>query len=339
MGGGHHGAAVAKPWDMERRAAILGAFLGDSKVVQQLRLRASMVACESGPVLVWGEQGTGKRLLAWLLHRAGRMGRPFVPIAAASLETSAIPGLFDNAGNGTLLLEEVEQARPSVQQALAVRLRERVAGRFPLQARVLSTCSAEPFLLCERGLLDPVLYQAVAGTLLVVPPLRERPADRSILAEHFLRQNREVGYGELRFSEEALELVETLELRGNAAELRCLVMRVGVLRRAGLIGAEDVIRALSLEGEPGWRRARAEAMREFARSYLGAILADSLGGSSVAGGSAAADGGPKDLPTPLREFVRLWRDGVRELRGEAGIEGALAYAASGLGRRNLDNDH
>jgi len=289
---------------MERRAAILGVFLGDSRPVQQLRVRASAIACEAGPVLVHGEPGTGKRLIARLLHRAGRFGRPWLSVPVGALETAMLPRIFDDAGNGTLVLEELEHAPSDVQLDLAAVLRERVAGRFPLQARVVSTCAAEPFSLCERGKLEPSLYQAVGGTLLSVPPLRDRPGDRKILAQHFLVLNREVGYGDISFSPEALDLIESLTLRGNAAQLSCLVMRVGVLRRSGVISPDDLLSALALEGEPGWRRARAEAMREFTRSYLGALLAESL-----------EEEVRTDLPAPLREFVRLWRDGVRELNG------------------------
>ena len=297
---------------MDRRAAILGAFLGDSKSIAQLRLRASIIAVEAGPVLLWGESGAGKRLLASLIHRAGRMGRPLVSVSGATLTLEQLPRLFDDAGEGTLLIEEIEQSRASVQQGLAGRLRERVAGSSPLHARVITTCCGEPFVLCERGALEPVLYQEAAGTLLGIPALRERPGDRRGLAQHFLLQHRDVGYGDIEFSEEALDLIETLELRGNAAELESLVVRIGVLRRRGAILSDDVLAALSLEGEPGWRRARAEAMREFAQSYLGSLLASSL-----------PDEGPEDLPESLREFVRLWRDGARALRGVDLDEAAL----------------
>jgi DNA-binding NtrC family response regulator len=288
---------------MERRTAILGAFLGDSKSIEQVRLRASLLAVESGSVLVWGEPGTGKRLLARLMHRAGRPGRPYIARRTAELAEDELPVLFDDAGNGTLVLEEVERARPALQRALAECLRERVAGVVPLQARILATCSADPFAFCERGVLDTALYQAVSGSVLALPALRERPGDRRLLAEHLLRRERGVGYDEIVLAPDALDVMETLELRGNAAELQCLVTRIGVLRRRGVVTGEHVLAALSLEGEGGWRRARAEAMREFTRSYLGALLAEQLSTEI-----------PDDLPARLKEFVRLWRDGAREIQ-------------------------
>lgn len=263
-----------------------------------------MVAVESAPVLLWGESGSGKRLLASLIHRAGRMGKPFVSAPGATLTSDELPRLFEAAADGTLLIEELEEARSSVQQKLAGCLGEGMAGASALRARVIATCGGEPFVLCERGALEPALYQEVAGTLLGVPPLRERPGDRSTLAQHFLRQHKDVGYGDIEFTDEALDLLETLELKGNATELESLVVRIGVLRRRGAISSDDVLSALSLEGEPGWRRARAEAMREFAQSYLGSLLVSEL-----------PEDDPDDLPESLREFVRLWRDGARVLRG------------------------
>jgi DNA-binding NtrC family response regulator len=286
---------------VDGRAAIVGAFLGDSHPIRVLRERTAALAQAQVPVLFWGEPGTGKRLLAALLHRAGRPQRPLVQVPCGDLRNGGLSEFFRAAGDGTLLLERVEAAPEATQLLLTEVLRDRVAGSTPLVARVIATCRGDPVALCERGRLEVGLYEVLAGAVLEVPPLRARPGDARILAEHFLRLHRDLGYGDVRWGAEALEVVSGLDLPGNAAELECLTQRAAVLRRRGEISAGDLAAAMRLGGELDLRRARAEALRAFSQSYVDALL------------SRPPVRPARELPPALRQFVRLWRDGLRSL--------------------------
>jgi DNA-binding NtrC family response regulator len=288
---------------VDGRAAILGAFLGDSPVVRDLRRRAAEVATEATPVLLWGEPGTGKRYLAQLMHRAGRGALPWVVATCGGTGRATWPDLFRQAGEGTVFLDGIDRATTKEQEALARILREGIAGRGPVTARVMASSGLDPVTLCEHGLLDLGLFDGLAATLLAVPPLRERRGDRRVLAAHFVHRHRTLGYGEVSWSDAALEVFEELPLAGNVTELECLVLRVAVMRRTGRIEAAHVRAALALGAEPGLRRRRADEIRAFNGAYLAAILAQ------------AADGAmPGELPKALRRFVRLWWEGARAVR-------------------------
>jgi DNA-binding NtrC family response regulator len=195
---------VMKPWRNERLVATLetalelrrrrrqeaaplreptdsdAPILGESPAIQRVRDLIRRVAPTDAPVLIHGEAGTGKSLLARTLHlRSARSGGPFVSI---DLETETdLAGAFAEARGGTLFLDEVGALSPAMQARLLAAL------EGPLDIRVVAaTRRRREDLRARGGLRDDLLYR-LNTVEIFAPPLRERSGDAVILAEHFLR--------------------------------------------------------------------------------------------------------------------------------------------------------
>jgi transcriptional regulator with GAF, ATPase, and Fis domain len=194
------------------------------------------------PVLILGETGTGKEVVARALHRhSRRAGRPFVAVNCAALpETLAEselfghergsftgaqarkPGLFEAADGGTLLLDEVGELSASNQARLLRVLQERTVHRVgavrptPVDVRVLGATNRDLAVDVARGRFREDLYFRLNGVTLQVPPLRERPGDVLPLARRGLDE-RGGGYV---LAESAAEALRAYPWPGNVRELR-----------------------------------------------------------------------------------------------------------------------
>jgi len=215
-------------------------------------------------VLISGETGTGKELLARAIHYNGpRRDAPFVDVNCAAIPETLIeselfgfepgaftdarrpkPGLFEAASGGTLFLDEIE-ALPVLLQAklLSVLEEKRVRRLGAVQSRQLDVkfIAATPTELSVRvteGRFRPDLYHRLAVVLLEIPPLRERGADILVLAQHFVRQYA-VAHG-LRpkpLSRDAEAWLRDYSWPGNVRELSHLIERVTLFSREAVITA------------------------------------------------------------------------------------------------------
>lgn len=220
-------------------------FLGISPRIQALRGAIAKVAQAHAPVLVTGEIGTGKELVARLIHeRSSRAGGPFVAISGAARPPgSAID--IDAASGGTLFIHEVGDLSAEAQTALLLYLQRWDGDDREPSVRLLSSTHADLERRSHAGEFREDLYYRIASLRLDVPPLRERGPDIALLARHFLDDFS--GTRELRFDDHAQLQLTTHAWPGNVRELRNRVLQASVMcdgthLTAELLGLEEITR-------------------------------------------------------------------------------------------------
>lgn len=218
-------------------------------------------------VLIVGETGTGKELVAGALHRnSRRRNGPFVRINCAAIPenlleselfgyekgafTGAVSrkiGKFELAEGGTLFLDEIGELPLSMQakllRVLQVKEFERVGGTktIKLNARIIAATNRDLVRMVKEGTFREDLYYRLNVVTIHVPPLRERKEDIPLLAEHFLRRAAaELGKAVQGFSPEAIKLLEAYDWPGNVRELRNVCERAVVLAQGPLVLPEDL---------------------------------------------------------------------------------------------------
>jgi DNA-binding NtrC family response regulator len=181
---------------------LLGAptIIGVSPAARSLREALPSAANSRDPLFIRGESGSGRRLLAIAVHRAGpRSDRPFIAenlamVPEALRETGLFgaggkPGLLDEAGEGTLYLAGVEHLPPRAQERLAARLGQSGGQPGPCPPpRLIASADEAPGGAVRHGRLQRELADLLSVFVLEVPPLRARPEDIPLIAEHLLRR-------------------------------------------------------------------------------------------------------------------------------------------------------
>ncbi|MGE0713785.1 MAG: sigma 54-interacting transcriptional regulator [Planctomycetota bacterium] len=192
-----HARPAPAPAGSLRRYGLL---VGGSPVMLALYEELERAARSDAPVLLLGETGTGQELAARELHARGAAPRaPFLvqSCALATTELSARlfgtpdrPGLLEQAGEGTLLLDDVDQLTPEMQTRLLAVLRARtwpgLAGELPLRTRLVCASHADLRALVAAGELREDLYYRLDVLRIVLPPLRQREGDVDLLLDHWL---------------------------------------------------------------------------------------------------------------------------------------------------------
>ena len=228
--------------------ADLPGLLGTSDAMRRLRTQLLRYASRPAPVLVLGETGTGKELVAEALAHRGRPGRPYLQCNVATVRgdlvaatlfghqkgaftgaTSARAGLFRDADRGTLFLDELGELEASVQAQL---LRVLEAGEvvpvgasrpLPVDVRVVAATNRDLAAEVAAGRFRADLMNRVDQLRVTLPPLRERLEDVPLLAAHFARE--EAGR-DVPFDEAAMERLLRHPWPGNVRELRNLVTQL-----------------------------------------------------------------------------------------------------------------
>lgn len=237
---------------------------GPGLVARDARMRAVVDLAQRAarvktPVLICGERGTGKDVLARLIHRtSGRSQEPFQVVSCGTLPPDRVAAeLFGSpetglgraglAHGGTLFLKDVEALPPDVQLSLADMVDRARRGRAERQGdgdpppdfRLLASTREDPDALLRSGQLHPRLYYLFPVTLMV-PPLRERPEDILPLARAFLKQVNEAYGLQKRFSPGVLQAFLRYPWPGNVRELESVVERLAVLEQGDLILVESL---------------------------------------------------------------------------------------------------
>jgi DNA-binding NtrC family response regulator len=243
---------------------------------------ADAVADTKATVLITGESGTGKSLIARAIHRnSGRRNKPFVEVACGALPenlleselfghvagaftgaTSEKVGKFLQANGGTIFLDEIGTASPAMQVKLLRVLQEfefeAVGGNktHHVDTRVILATNEDLEQCVADGRFRQDLYYRVNVINIELPPLRDRISDIPTLARHFLEQVcKESGKRVHDFTEEALSVLQAHSWPGNVRELQNVIERAVLLGRHEVVGLEDLPRQLTM-GTP----VRAEAV-------------------------------------------------------------------------------
>ncbi|MDZ7262329.1 MAG: sigma 54-interacting transcriptional regulator, partial [candidate division KSB1 bacterium] len=226
----------------------------NSKMAQVLELVAR-VSPDDIPVLILGETGTGKEMIARAIHQTSqRREAPFVPINCGALPETLLEselfghekgsftgaqsrrrGRFELANGGTIFLDEITETTPAFQARLLRVLQEgtfeRLGGEqtIKVNVRVIAASNKDLQEQMEKGHFRSDLFYRLNGFLITLPPLRERLEDIPLLAVHFLRK---YGHHSVGFSERVMQVLRAYPWPGNVRELENVVRRAAILAKS-----------------------------------------------------------------------------------------------------------
>jgi two-component system NtrC family response regulator len=233
------------------------------------------VATTNATVLIYGDSGTGKELVAKAIHRQSlRRGRPFTPINCGAIPENLLEselfgyekgaftgalerrkGKFELANGGTIFLDEIGELSPALQvkilRFLQEREIERVGGResIELDVRIIAATNKDLQHEMEKGDFREDLYYRLSVVSVSLPPLRDRGDDIVLLANSFLSHfNKEYGKNIKAFSSEALGQLQSYRWPGNVRELENRIKRAVIMTRDNRIQPDDLDLQLSEKG-------------------------------------------------------------------------------------------
>jgi len=307
-----------------RRAVRPSVFLTQYAPLLAVRSLVERVAPSASPVLITGEEGTGKRLIAQVLHEHGTQSDgPFIEVDCAAqtgrhldaevfgVERGGLPGVdarilgaIELAARGTLYLRRVGELDLAVQDLVLQALDEGVARRvggtqsLPVRVRVMASTTRDLARRVAAGQFREALLHRLTAIRVALPPLRERTTDIAMLAEHFLR---EFGAGRAPvLTPDAVSALERYPWPGNVRELRNVIERATLLAVDGRIEAWEL--PLGDDREPTARSTAAPVLtlEALERQHI----ADVLERVQWHQGRAAEllDISPKTLYRKIREF-------------------------------------
>ncbi len=224
------------------------------KMAQALAM-VTKIGAENIPILILGETGTGKEMIARAIHQAGkRKSAPFVAVNCGALPetlleselfghekgsftgaTSRRRGRFELADKGTIFLDEISETTPAFQARLLRVLQEghfeRLGGEetIKVDVRVIAACNKNLQIEVEKENFRADLFYRLNGFPITLPPLRERRDDIPLLATHFLKKH---VHAAMAFSDHAMNILQTYYWPGNVRELENLVRRAAILAQS-----------------------------------------------------------------------------------------------------------
>ncbi|MBM4022647.1 MAG: sigma-54-dependent Fis family transcriptional regulator [Planctomycetes bacterium] len=326
---------------IERPYSFAG-FLGESPAMREVYSLIERVAASSVDVLVTGETGTGKELVARAIHAGSRRAAaPFVPVDCGAIPDSLLEselfghergaftgadarrmGLVEFADGGTLFLDEVGELPLPLQAKLLRVLQERRVRRVgarqetPVDVRVVAATSRLIDAMVDEGGFRRDLFYRINVVRIDLPPLRSRGDDVGLLAEHFAnRAAQEMGRPVGGLSTDVYQVLRSYHWPGNVRELQNVIRRAVALTRSPTAGVDDLPdevvasagRAAADAGAAvvGFFARRAEHVARFERDFLSDLLTRHLG----------------DVSAAARE-ARLPRGTLYRLMKSHGLEGA-----------------
>jgi DNA-binding NtrC family response regulator len=292
-------------------------------------------------VLIYGETGVGKELMARSIHFSGpRRDKPFVAVNCAAIPAElfeselfgfrkgaftgageARRGHFQMANGGTLLLDEIGEMPPPLQSKLLRVIEEKrvtpIGADRPVEVdvRFIATTNKDLRAEVERGAFRRDLYYRLSVVPIRVPPLRERPADIPLLADHFLRSAaRRTKKAVRTITPAAMQALCRYAWPGNVRELENVIERAVIVARGETIA--DVDRFLDGDGDRPrvdlslpFRDAKARVVEEFERAYITGVLEAHAGKLTAAAKHADMD--PKNFSEKVTRYG-LRRNGPTE---------------------------
>jgi DNA-binding NtrC family response regulator len=277
------------------------AFLG---VVEQARELAKIPR----PILIRGERGTGKELLARFVHAASpRRGGPYLIVNCGAFQDELLVshlfghekgsftgaterhiGVFEQANRGTLFLDEVANlsrgAQARLHRVVEYQTFQRIGGTDPIEVdvRVIAATNADLGAMIERGDFMVDLYDRLRFAEITLPPLRQRPEDVPLLVEHFIARLHEElpDLGAARFTEAAMKALVGYAWPGNVRELRNVIERLYVCDRDRTIQASEL--PLEVTATEPLRGSFSQRVAAFEKALLRSALQDAGGNQRAA---------------------------------------------------------
>jgi DNA-binding NtrC family response regulator len=261
--------------------------IGSSPQMVEIYKLVSRVAPTDATVLLSGETGTGKELIARMIHRnSARAAHPFLPVDCASIAPSLLEselfgaqrgaytgadrdrmGVFEAANHGTVFLDEIGDIELNFQLKLLRFIQEREirplgsARSRPVDVRVIAATNRDLQKMMEEDEFREDLWFRINVVRIVAPPLRERTGDVTLLAHHFLRKYNERYGQQVRLNESGLKVLQDYVWPGNVRQLQHLMERLTILAPNGRIdeqAAREAIRATEPREHGGETLADAE---------------------------------------------------------------------------------
>lgn len=256
----------------ERISAVSGpdadiddTLIGSSEPMRSVQKAIGLAADSNAIVLIRGETGTGKELVARALHEHGkRKDGPFVAVNCAAIPedlleselfghvkgsftgaTADRAGAFRDAANGTLFLDEIGDMPLAMQAKILRALQEQVitpVGGKPVRtnARIIAATHRDLAKLAAEGEFRQDLYYRLDVVQIAIPPLRDRAADILPLARHFLARATASGGWHKQLGQAAIDKLQRYSWPGNVRELRNVIERACIMTRADVIGPDDI---------------------------------------------------------------------------------------------------
>ncbi len=296
--------------DLRSRFALEDLLIGESDAMKRLDEQVRSAAPSNSRVLITGENGSGKEIVARTLHRLSlRAEQPFVDVNCAAIPKDLIEselfghrkgaftdaredrkGKFELADGGTLFLDEVGdmslEAQAKMLRVLQEQTFQKVGGQQPItvDVRVIAATNKQLDAEIAAGAFRSDLYYRLNVIPLEVPPLRERGNDIVLLAEYFQRRfAAESGTSQKRLSAGAKSKLRAYYWPGNVRELRNVVERIAILNKAEVIEPEDIhlgTRGAAVPAEVDARLTLKEARDEFEKQYILSKLRELAGNVS-----------------------------------------------------------
>ncbi|MBI1944405.1 MAG: sigma-54-dependent Fis family transcriptional regulator [Deltaproteobacteria bacterium] len=322
---GHRLRALLERVELQRELQRLRAqqsgetqIIGNAPTLQTLLRRLPMTAQTDATVLITGDSGTGKELIARRIHELSRRknGR-FVAVNCGALSDTLLeselfgykrgaftdayrdtPGLVEEAEGGTLFLDEIGEVSPAVQVKLLrfLQSKEYKALGSPKSARadvrIVAATNRDLRAMVDGGTFREDLYYRLNIVPVQVPALRERKADIPLLASHFLHHFRRIYEKDVRgFSPHALSQLQAYSWPGNVRELENRVQQLVVLSAEPVIQSADLsgVEHVAIAAEMSFRDEKKRVVSEFERDFLRRALQRAEGNMSAAARIAGID--------------------------------------------------
>lgn len=262
-----HSKSTAEKKSSSKKQSSKHQLIGESLAMEQLRIMIAKVAKSQAPVFIHGESGSGKEVVARMIHASSaRADSVFIAVNCGAIPENLVeseffgykkgsftgahqdtPGLFVAANGGTLFLDEIADLPLSMQVKLLRAIQERAVRPIggdkeeAVNVRIISATHRNLSECVSRGTFREDLYYRLNVINLNLPPLRERLADIPLLAEyllHHLAQNS--GYDSVSLSKEALKKLQNYHFPGNVRELENILERALTFSENQIIQAEDI---------------------------------------------------------------------------------------------------
>lgn len=285
--------------------------VGESDPLQRVREDIRKITDSDVDVLILGETGTGKELVARAIHKgAAEKGGKFVPVDCGAIPEDLLEsemfghekgaftgayvrslGLLELAEGGTFFLDEITELSLKLQAKLLRMLQERrfrrVGGKdeIAVKTRIVAATNRDPLLAVKEGRFREDLFYRINVARIEVPPLRERTGDIPLLVEHFVKLLAlDAGGRDIELTSEAMDILVRYPWPGNVRELQNVIKRAVVMRGEGSIGVDGfpddiIIRAASSSAGSvgGFFDLRQRRIEAFEKEYFSQLL-DAHGG-------------------------------------------------------------